>query len=370
MIFVEILRLIVVLIGAVVGLSIGSSVHSTATGRFVGAMIGVLVAYVIGGVAGRLLDRGLHQMNRRLRDVPAPELLAGVFLGGIGLLVGVALCLPLFVFVHEDYDYPLCAAVAWVLGVACLRLGMAKGRQLADSARLTRRLEVLPEAVAPGAMLLDTSALMERAVLVLGRVGMLGSELLIPEPVLDEVETLAASPDPVASRRARRALESVSSLRESGVTVTVVPGDMPGEPGTEDKVLRIAERLGVRLVTCSSELAAKQEHGAAEVEIVDLRSVLADVAPDHVPGERLEVDLVRAGRQLRQAVGYLPDGDMVVVNDAEHMVGRAGVPVVVLSTRPTSQGLLVFARLAADDGTAPGVEPDGSAERPGGRSRR
>jgi uncharacterized protein YacL len=73
--------------------------------------------------------------------------------------------------------------------------------------------------------------------------------------------------------------------------------------------------------------------------------VLADLAPDHVPGERLTVDLVRPGKQARQAVGFLADGDMVVVNDAAHRIGEDDVEVSVLSTRPTSQGLIVFAHL-------------------------
>jgi uncharacterized protein YacL len=69
------------------------------------------------------------------------------------------------------------------------------------------------------------------------------------------------------------------------------------------------------------------------------------MAPRHPPGERVAVDLVKPGRRPGQAVGYLPDGTMVVVNDAEHLLGRARVAVVVDGSRPTSQGTLLFARL-------------------------
>jgi uncharacterized protein YacL len=82
--------------------------------------------------------------------------------------------------------------------------------------------------------------------------------------------------------------------------------------------------------------------------VLDLRGLAGELGPDHVPGESLRIDLVRAGSQPHQAVGYLPDGDMVVVNDAEAYIGASGVEVEVLSTRQTSQGLLVFARIADD----------------------
>jgi len=82
-----------------------------------------------------------------------------------------------------------------------------------------------------------------------------------------------------------------------------------------------------------------------DIDVVDLRRLAAELSPDHPPGEHLVVDLVKEGRQPRQAVGYLPEGDMVVVNDASHLVGRGGIEVVVSSTRQTSQGQLLFAQL-------------------------
>lgn len=340
MVFVEIFRLIMVVVGALVGLSVTES--SSSGSRVLGATIGVLVAYVIGGAFGRVVERISQQANRRWRDLPATEILAGALLGGVGLLVGCVVCIPLFVFVKQDFDYPIAAAIAWVIGYLGLRVGMSKGRQLSEAARLSRRLALAETEVNPGVVMVDTSAVMDRAFLVLGRSGLLGAEVLVPEPVTDELRTLADSPDPVASRRARRGLETLEAVREAGVTVTVVQGDVPAAAMTEEKVLALADRLGAHLVTSSADVARQQ--ASIGVPIIDLRALLAELAPDHVPGERLRVDLVRAGTQPRQAVGYLPDGDMVVVNDAAHRIGEDGVEISVLSTRPTSQGLIVFGR--------------------------
>lgn len=342
MVFVEILRLIVVIIGATVGLTVGSGIDG-GTGRVLGAVIGILVCYVIGGVAGRFAVREVRRADRSLVDVPAPELLAGAALGGLGFLLGIVICLPLFFYVKRSFDYPLAAAVAWVLGAIGLRLGRTNGRRLAEAARITRQLSPYQEAP-EGSVMVDTSAVMDRSFLVLGRAGLLGREVLLPQAVADELATLAAGPDPVSSRRAQRGLEAVAELGEVGIAVTVVPGELAGTALTEEKVLRLAGELGVRLYTCSAEVARAREQTG--VPIIDLRALVTELAPDHIPGERLRVDLVRPGRQDHQAVGYLPDGDMVVVNGAEHLVGRSDIEIVVLSSRPTAQGMLVFAQLA------------------------
>jgi uncharacterized protein YacL len=235
-----------------------------------------------------------------------------------------------------------------VVGYLGLRVGMSKGRQLSDAARLSRRLSIGDaDDTKQGAVMVDTSAVMDRAFLVLGRAGLLGNEILVPEPVADELATLAEAPDPVASRRARRGLEALEAIREAGVTVTVVAGDVPSASMTEEKVLALADRMGCRIVTSSADVARQQ--AAINVPILDIRALLVDLAPDHIPGERLRVDLVRAGKQPRQAVGYLPDGDMVVVNDAAHRIGEDGVEISVLSTRATTQGLIVFGQAIGDD---------------------
>jgi uncharacterized protein YacL len=100
------------------------------------------------------------------------------------------------------------------------------------------------------------------------------------------------------------------------------------------------------------------EAGRWELPVVDLRAIASGLTPDHLPGEQLRVDLIREGRQPRQAIGYLPDGDMVVVNDATHLVDQGAVAVTVLSTRPTSQGVMVFAKLSdvSEGATEPATE--------------
>ncbi len=185
---------------------------------------------------------------------------------------------------------------------------------------------------------------------------------MIPQFVIDHVRTVAESPDLVLSRRARRGLESLEALRTMDIAVHIAKDEVPEVDDPTLKLLTLARRIGLRIGTCSTNVV--ELAGVWELPVVDLRAVASELSPDHLPGELLFVELVKEGRQPRQAVGYLSDGDMVVVNDASHLIGQGTVAVAVLQTRPTSQGLLVFARLS--DGP---IEVESPAE-PSRRSRR
>ena len=185
---------------------------------------------------------------------------------------------------------------------------------------------------------------MDRFLLVLGRAGLLPGGLVVPQFVIDHVKTVAEAPDLVLSRRARRGLESLEALRTLDVSVHISREEIPEVDDPTLKLLTLARRIGLRIGTCSTNVV--ELAGVWELPVVDLRAVATELSPDHLPGEMLFVELVKEGRQPRQAVGYLSDGDMVVVNDASHLIGRGMVAVAVLQTRPTSQGVLVFARLA------------------------
>lgn len=345
-IFVEIFRLLLVIAGVIGGLEVGNHIGRDTKAPLFGIVLGALVTYVMGGIGGRLVNRGMRGAVSELRKMPAGEVFAGSVVGTTGLLLGLVAGFPLIALVHSTVDYPVIAAFAWVLCAFGIQLGLAKGREIVRAAGMSRLLERPDEPVADSALLVDTSSVMDRYLLVLGRSGLLLGGLLVPRFVVDEVRALSHGPDPVASRRARRGLESIDALQTEGVVVRITEDEVPEYEGTLDKTLALAQRLHVRVATCANDLVARAEDEG--VDVLDLRRLTTELTPDHPPGERLVIDFVKEGRSPGQAVGYLPDGDMVVVNDASHLVGSKDVEVVVSSARQTSQGLLVFAYLIGD----------------------
>ncbi len=343
MIFVEVFRLLLVIAGTIGGLAVGNHVGRHTDAPVVGITLGALFSYLLGGVIGRLIDKGLRGAVGQLRSMPASEVFAGSVVGTTGLLLGLVAGLPVIALVHSSIDYPLVAAFAWVLCVAGLRIGVFKGQEIVRAAGLSHLVDRSTEPPPGTALVVDSSAVMDRYLMILGRSGLLAGGVVLPRFVMDQVRTLAESPDPVASRRARRGLESIEALRAAGVEVWISEDEVPQFDDVDDRVIALTHRLHARLATCSIDVAGRAE--AQSIEVVDFRRLATELSPDHPPGEHLVIDLVKPGRQPRQAIGYLPEGDMVVVNDAAHLVGRSSVEVVVSSARQTSQGLLVFAHL-------------------------
>lgn len=342
-VFVEVFRLLLVIAAVVGGLQVGDHIGRDSLAPLLAVTLGALFGYLVGGILGRLVDRGLTGAVRRLRDMPPAEVFAGSVVGTTGLLIGVAFGLALVQLVHSDVSAPAAAAFAWVLCAAGVRIGVAKGQQVARAAGLDYLL-AKPVEPSEAALVVDTSAALERHLFVLAKSGLLASGIVVPTFVLDEMRTLSEGPDPVSSRRAHAGLETIDVIARSGAPVSMPDDEIPERASVGDKVLELARRRRLRVATCSADVEARaQEMGLLTVNLHELAT---DLGPQHIAGERIEVDLVRKGTQDGQAVGYLPDGDMVVVNDAAHLVGSARVPVVVSGTRPTSQGLLVFGQLA------------------------
>lgn len=343
MLFVEIFRLILVLVGAIAGYEVGHSAQSS-TGQVIGLALGSLLAYVIGGILGRLLRNEGDRAASRFERIPPGELFAGTLTGIAGFLLGAAVSVPLLVLVHSPVVWPASAALAWAFTFIGFQVGINKGRQVVAAAGLGRILAPPAEPPPGYAMLVDSSAAMTPFLLVLGRYGLLVGGLVVPRFVIDQLQTMAAGPDPVSSRRARRGLERLDVLRDLRVPVHVAENEVPEIDDLTDRLVEVARRLGLRLVTCSGQV--KETAKRRGVAVTDLRPLANDLTPDHMPGEQLVLDLVKEGNQPRQAAGYLADGDLVIVNDASHMIGRENVVIEVLSTRRTNQGLLVFAKLA------------------------
>jgi uncharacterized protein YacL len=338
--------MLLVFAGVVIGDDIANTFDYSSVDRLLAVSICVLAGYLIGGILGRIIIRGVGDTVRKLKEVPAAEILGASVLATTGLVFAAAIDTPLILLLRRNYALPVAGIIAWTFSYIGLRVGSAKATQVSNVIGLTKRLakDIDPEEIDPNAVMLDLSATMDRTVWVLIKNSMLSSEIVVPRFVLDELKLLAESSDPAISRRANKSLEILDYVRDKLSALTIAESSVLETEVFGEKLVVLAGKLKLRLITSDPkviELAQKDN-----ILFTDISTLANEMAPEHFVGEKLKVDLVKRGTQDGQTVGFLEDGDMVVVNDSSHMLGKKDVFVEVIQSRRTTQGLLVFAKVA------------------------
>lgn len=348
--FVELVRLFVVFLATAGGFALGDSgAVDHGSGAILGATLGACVGYVAGGLLGRLLRKAMHQAEKRIDQTPAPRLFAGA-VGGLavgGLAAVVAI--PIALLVPTQLGWPVVGLVVWVGAYWGFSMGWRKSDELLALAGLSTRPLVratpLGDLVEQDAVLVDTSAVIDGRLLSLARAGFLRDLLLIPQFVLDEIQTIADAQEPTRRRRGRRGLELLDALRHfPGVEVHVLDDEVPEYDEVDAKLIALAKRIGARLLTVDEPLQRLAE--LQGVSCLSLHRLSDGLKPVYVPGEVIRLPIAKPGREPGQGVGYLDDGTMVVVADATGLVGQE-VDVRITSNVNTSVGRMLFASLAS-----------------------
>jgi uncharacterized protein YacL len=193
-------------------------------------------------------------------------------------------------------------------------------------------------------LVVDTSVIIDGRIADLCATGFLSRSLIVPRFVLGELQTLADSRDPIKRERGRRGLEILNQLqrsREIELTIHDTTGD-DAELAIDARLVRTAKLLQARLLT--NDTALYQVARLQQVQALNLTDLTRALRPNAVAGDELELSLVKEGREAHQAVGYLPDGTMIVVNHARPHLGKVAT-VVVSSALQTGAGRLIFAEL-------------------------
>jgi uncharacterized protein YacL len=195
-------------------------------------------------------------------------------------------------------------------------------------------------------VVVDTSVLIDGRIARVCEAGFLTAALVIPRFVLNELSAIADSSDPHKQARGRRGLEVLNELRKiEHVDIRVTESEVAKPENVEAKLVFLAQSMKAKLLTTDYNLAKMAEfHG---VTWLNLNALATSLRPEVMVGEQLNIDLVKPGKEEGQAVGFLPDGSLVVVNGARAFIGRR-VQAEVISVLPTAGGKMIFARHVGD----------------------
>jgi uncharacterized protein YacL len=190
----------------------------------------------------------------------------------------------------------------------------------------------------------DTNVIIDGRIAELCATGFVSRSLIVPRFVLDELQQLADSHEPSKRERGRRGQEILNQLqraREIELTIhetTDHDADLPADA----RLVQLAKVLKARLLT--NDHALTQVARLQRIGVLNMSDLVRALRPSVVAGDEIDLHLIKEGREAHQAVGYLPDGTMIVVNHARAHVGKTRT-VVVASALQTAAGRLIFAEL-------------------------
>jgi uncharacterized protein YacL len=306
-----------------------------------GILLGAAIGLVLGGVLGRQIIRLGQWLERATARVSAAALL----ITGVGLVFGLALAalaslsvkglpvvgvfLPPVLFVISGY---LFAFIAY--------------KRNADIARLVGFKMVLPADTGKATVpkLLDTSVIIDARIGDIVPTGFIDGDLVVPHFVLEELQSIADSGDPLRRARGRRGLECVAALQQGYDRVVIMDRDFHGMSEVDAKLIKLAKEIGALIVTTDYNLnKLAQIQGVDVLNVNELANALKPVV---LPGESLAVRVIREGKEEDQGVAYLDDGTMVVIEGGRRKLGQE-VAVEVTSVLQNPSGKMVFTKLAS-----------------------
>lgn len=345
------LRLIGLAVGLVIGFLTGDFLDSFSDSGDTRSKL-LAMAVAIGGLGymiGPQVIRSLfHNLRRTVTEASTVDLVAV----GVGLAFGALIAAPLAVPLSFLPD-PLGTFLPFVAAVAVCALtiyvALLRKRDLIHPwlrGRSPRPPAAAPTIPAPTTApeptaLIDTSVIIDGRLVDLARTGFVDDRLLLPRFVLDELQRIADSDDPLRRARGRRGLDALARLQqELPRQVEVIDDPVPQEREVDAKLVRLAKQRGVRILTNDYNLnRVAQVQG---VRVLNLNELAGALRPPVLPGEEIRLKVVQEGREAGQGVGFLDDGTMVVVDGGKPLVGKQ-TSVTVTRLLQTGTGRLVFA---------------------------
>ncbi len=192
------------------------------------------------------------------------------------------------------------------------------------------------------AVLLDSSALIDGRILDVARIGFLGGTLIVPSSVLREMQYLADNADHEKRSRARHGLDVVKQLQDlPHADVEILDDGLPGEGGVDERLVQLAKGSSADLLTLDFNL--NKVATAEGIRVLNINELAQTLRMSYLPGEKRFLTLVSKGQDKTQAVGYLEDGTMVVVENAGSQIGQS-VEVEFTRALQTAAGKMLFAK--------------------------
>lgn len=318
---------------------------------YVSVALGALLLFTLSFAFSDYFVRLISWMEEVLFKVPIGDLLFGTF----GLIIGLIVAYFLG-FAIDSVPFPVISEVlpiilSFVLGYLGFRLGFRKRDELIQL--FTLRSTNTKKKAAEGAeaqevrgsyKLLDTSVIIDGRIADISETGFIEGILVVPQFVLTELQHIADSSDNLKRTRGRRGLDILKKLQDERKTkVEITDEDFEDVQEVDLKLVRLAKKMGNDTCIVTNDFNLNKVCELHHVKVLNINDLANAVKPVVIPGEDMQVVVIKDGKEHNQGVAYLDDGTMIVVEGGRSYIGQA-ITVTVTSVLQTSAGRMIFAK--------------------------
>ena len=319
--------------------------------RFVLAAFGA----IIGGAIGLSAQVTYRRVERKVREMPLDVLLTRAVGLVLGLLVANLMLAPIFLLpIPADFGFikPLVAALSSVtFAYTGVNLADIHGRAFLRliNPHTVETLLVAEGTLKPAATkVLDTSCIIDGRIEELLSTGFVEGQILVPQFVLGELQQVADASNDQKRVRGRRGLDILNRMKESyPERILIHSADYEDIPTVDAKLVRLAQEINGTLLTNDYNLS--KVASLQKVPVLNVNDLAQAIRPSYLPGDSLDLKILKEGKEPSQGIGYLDDGTLVVVEEGSKYVGSE-LRVIVTSALQTSAGRMIFARPQAAEG--------------------
>jgi uncharacterized protein YacL len=315
--------------------------------HYLGGIFGGIILFLVTFWLSNHVVNWIRWSEERLIKIPADDGLFGALGLIFGLIVAFLIQQPLSQLPIPGASSVLPFILSGLLGYLGFRVGYKKrdelisvfrmGRQSKDGRNKKEVRDTYEHKI------LDTSVIIDGRIADICKTGFLEGTLVIPSFVLEELQHIADSSDVLKRNRGRRGLDILNKIQKelNNVKVMIYEGDFEEVVEVDSKLVKLAKVLTGKVVTNDFNLNKVCElQGVLVLNINDLANA---VKPVVLPGEEINVQVIKDGKEHRQGIAYLDDGTMIVIEDGQDYIGDH-IDVLVTSVLQTSAGRMIFAK--------------------------
>lgn len=312
------------------------------------ALIFGLIFYLITPMLGRHGQRLAKNIETDLQKVPANDLVTGTF----GLIIGLVIAF-LISQIYSGIDVFYIGTVLSIftyifMGYLGILIATRKGKDIIPAWVSARRganpKEKKSKINDATPKILDTSVIIDGRIADIMKTGFIEGNIVIPEFVLVELRHIADSSDGLKRNRGRRGLDILNRIQsEYGIEIynTAAEKGLDEIPEVDVKLLKLAQIMNGKVVT--NDFNLNKVAMIKGVEVLNINELANTLKPVVLPGEDMTLFLVKEGKETNQAVAYLDDGTMIVVEEGRRYIGQT-INVTVTSVLQTAAGRMIFAK--------------------------